>query len=133
LWQSTRQKQLKEGKVYFCSQLRVQPIVVGGQYSRSMRQLVTLRLEPGGRKRWLLVLFTFAFLCALRPQPMNLTSQQIDGASHLQSGIFNLNLWKLPYRQAQRNVSMVFLNPYKLTIKRKPLQVENTPFTSSEG
>lgn len=66
---------------------------------------------------------------------MNLTSQQIDGASHIQRGTSHLinPLWKLPYRQAQRNVSMVLLSPYKLTIKIKPSEVENIPFSGSEG
>lgn len=94
-----------EERVYVGSQFRRQSIMVGSHGGRSVKPLLMLDPQAGSRE------WTLAFsLLSLYSPAHGMEPPTFRVPSHLNP------IQKLPYRHAQKSVSLVSLDPVKLTV-----------------
>lgn len=108
------QVQLKEGRVYFGSWLRVQPVPSGKVWRQEcVRCLVTLCLLSGdkGRNCGVLLHFSLYFLIII-PEP-----RPCDGDDCTQSSDLSSVFWGHLHHHTQKCVFTVTISPVKRTMK----------------
>lgn len=108
LCQNNWQRQLGEESFALVHSLRLQFIVAGGHGDGILRHLVTWQQQSGNKERRMLMLTQLTFFCLFWAEPhpgVRVRSSHLSQPSR-----------ELLHRHAQSSVSLVILEPAKLTI-----------------